>query len=203
MTILKCCGFTQKEDVDYAIFLGIRCLGFIFYPKSPRCVTPDHARVLTQNLPPFVTTVGVFVNQSAEFICYTLQKVGLSCIQLHGEESPEFCDQFSFPVIKAFRIAVRQDLSAIPLYDVAAILLDSKVSSQYGGTGQAFDWNLAKEAKTLTKKPIILSGGIKIETVRQAVKDVSPYAIDVASGVESSPGKKDFQKMQKFIQELL
>jgi len=196
MMHLKYCGFTNEQDLHLAYSFGIRIFGFIFYPKSPRHVTSKQVHDMTQKLPPFVIKVGVFVNESASVIQDTIQTAGLSCIQLHGEESPEFCQQFHCPVIKAFRVFDEKDLSFLSDYSVSAVLLDSKVPDQYGGTGQTFNWALAIKAKQHTQSPLILSGGIHLHNIEKAIKEVSPYAIDMASGIEIAPGQKDPDKMR-------
>lgn len=196
MMHLKYCGFTNEQDLKFAYSFGIYIFGFIFYTKSPRYVTPQQVYTMTKWLPPFVIKVGVFVNESAAVIQDTIQTAGLSCIQLHGEESPEFCQEFHCPVIKAFRVFDEKDLSFLSDYSVSAVLLDSKVPDQYGGSGQAFDWSLAKKAKQKTQIPLILSGGLHLHNIEKAIQELSPYAIDMASGIEKSPGQKDPDKMR-------
>lgn len=196
MMHLKYCGFTNEQDLKFAYSFGIRIFGFIFYTKSPRYVTPQQVYAMTKGIPPFVIKVGVFVNESASVIQETIQTAGLSCIQLHGDESPEFCQEFHCPVIKAFRIYDEQDLTCLSDYSVSAVLLDSKVPDQYGGSGQSFDWSLARKASQHTQSPLILSGGIHLHNIERAIKEVSPYAIDMSSGIEIAPGQKDPDKMR-------
>ncbi len=191
MIRVKVCGLTRERDALLAAELGAHALGFIFYPRSPRYISPERAASLAQKLPPFVLRVGVFVNEDPVKIALIKEKVGLDLIQLHGEESPSFCARFYPRVIKALRIRAESDLSKIENYrgKVSAILLDTYVKGLPGGTGQVFDWRLAKKAKNFGL-PIILAGGITPENAPLAVKEVAPYALDVNSGVEVSPGCK-------------
>ncbi len=191
MVRVKICGITSVEDALLAVELGASALGFIFYPKSPRFVSPLKAAAIRQQLPPFVSVVGVFVNETPERIEDIRRLVGLDLVQLHGDESPEMAAKFFPNVIKAFRVRQEGDLAKISFYrdNISAILLDTYVSGLPGGTGQVFDWSLAKKAKTFGL-PIILAGGLRPDNVKQAVEEVRPYALDVSSGVEAFPGKK-------------
>jgi len=198
-TRIKICGTTNLEDARLAVELGADALGFIFYPASPRAVTVPVATEICRALRPFVDRVGVFVNASAGEIASAQRDCRLTAIQLHGDEPPAFCRQFSVPVIKAIRVHNDASLAAAREYDVDALLLDAYTESQRGGTGRTFDWSLALGAtKTLTC-PVILSGGLTAENVGQAVRQVGPYAVDVASGVERAPGQKDPGKLERFI----
>ena len=195
---VKICGITNLQDALAAIAAGADALGFMFCEQSPRCLSPALAAEIIRQLPPFVAKVGVFVDASADSIKQTVSLCGLDTLQLHGDESPEFCRQFSLPVIKAFRIRNADSLGPISSYQTAAWLLDSFVPGRSGGTGAAFNWDLALQAKKLGGR-IILAGGLTPQNVAAAVQQVQPYAVDVSSGVESAPGKKDATKMWEFI----
>jgi phosphoribosylanthranilate isomerase len=195
---VKICGITNPDDALMAIDAGADALGFMFYEPSPRKLSLTAAANITRQLPPFVTKVGVFVNAGEGFIQQAIAACGLDRVQLHGDESPEFCRKFSVPVIKAFRVRDADSLNVLPRYDTAAWLLDSYVSDKHGGTGATFNWELAMAAKKFGR-PIILAGGLTPENVGEAIRQVRPYAVDVSSGVESAPGKKDFGKVRAFI----
>ncbi len=199
MVRVKICGITNLEDARLAAELGAHALGFIFYPKSPRSVAPDTAREIIRNLPPFVMTVGVFVDEEAELVRETAERVGLDWVQLHGQESPEYCRSMGRRVIKGFRIKDQDSLALLPDYRgaVQAFLLDTYKAGTAGGTGETFDWSLARQAGALG--PIILAGGLNPENIGQAIKVAQPAAVDVASGVEASPGKKDPEKIRAFF----
>jgi len=195
---IKICGITNLEDALMAVDAGADALGFMFYEPSPRHVSMAVAANIIRQLPPLVTKVGVFVNASEEFIRQAVADCGLDTVQLHGDESPGFCQKLSLPVIKAFRVQNADSLNALPRYHTAAWLLDSYVSDKHGGTGAMFNWELAVTAKKLGH-PIILAGGLMAESVAEAIRQVRPYGVDVSSGVESVPGKKDFKKVTAFI----
>ncbi|MBX6424019.1 phosphoribosylanthranilate isomerase [Thermosulfurimonas sp. F29] len=194
---VKVCGITRPEDALLAVSLGASALGFIFYPGSPRYLPPEKAREIVQGLPPFVTTVGVFVNEEPERIEEVVLGVGLDLIQLHGQEPPELCARFFPRVIKALRLKGPEDLETIRAYRgvVRAILLEPYVEGVPGGTGRTLDWDLAARAGTLGV-PIILAGGLGPGNVREAVRKVRPFAVDVNSGVEKRPGEKDPEKLR-------
>ena len=187
---IKICGITRVEDGLAAAEAGADAVGFMFYAGSPRCLTPSAAASISHALPPFVTRVGVFVNASPAEVTATLAACPLDALQFHGEEPPDFCQRFGRRVIRAFRIRDPQSLEQLPSYQVDAWLLDAFVEGQRGGTGQVFNWNLAVQAKALGR-PIILAGGLNPQNVGEAVRAVRPYGVDVSSGVESSPGRKD------------
>ena len=197
---IKICGITNKEDALHAVSLGVDAIGFIFYKNSPRYISPEVAEEISMFLPPFVQTVGVFVNETEAAIEAIVQKCGLDVIQLHGEETPKLCMGLSCRVIKAIRVKELEDLDIIPSYHglVSAILLDYKDDVQRGGTGKSFDWGLALRAKEYDI-PLVLSGGINEGNIQKAVQLVNPYAIDLSSGVELEPGKKDYNKMESII----
>jgi len=193
---IKICGITNREDARLAAELGADMLGFIFYAKSPRAVR----REVMPGMPAGVERVGVFVNESEAEIRRTVQECRLTMVQLHGEESPEFCRRMPVKVVKAVRVKDEKSLQAAAEYDVDALLLDTYTAGQHGGTGQVFDWSLAVKAKTILKVPVILSGGLTPENVAEAIRVVQPYAVDVASGVEREPGKKDPDKLRRFFE---
>ncbi len=199
MIKVKICGITNIEDAMYAVEYGADALGFVFYNRSPRHVTEKVAKQIISHLPPFILTVGVFVNESVENISKIVKKCDIDIVQLHGDEGPGFCKKVRKRVIKAVRIKNVESLKTLSLYKnkINALLLDSFNEEVYGGTGNRFDWSLAKKAKKHGK--IILAGGLNIENVSKAVKLVKPYAVDVSSGVEAGPGKKDKKKVKKFI----
>ena len=197
---IKICGITRREDALAAVSFGAWALGFVFYRKSPRFITPAKAAQIIRSLPPFVTPVGVFVNESREKVRRIAEICSLRTLQFHGDESPAYCRRFvkDFRIIKAFRISGREDLKRIRGYDLSAVLLDSYHPSLYGGTGQTFVWPKAGVLKPL-KKPVILSGGLNPGNVKRALKTVKPFAVDVSSSVEQAPGIKDYLKVKRFI----
>ena len=200
ITQIKICGITNLEDALGAVAAGANALGFVFYEKSPRYVLPEKVGQIVSALPPFVTTVGLFVNASPDRIKQTMQIAGLNVIQLHGNELPEDCCLSPYPVIKAVRVKNTDSLAGIDNYQVSALLLDAWSDQQYGGTGECFDWQLAK--KLTGRVPIILAGGLNPDNVAQAIREVNPYAVDVSSGVEESPRHKDHKKVRKFTQQV-
>jgi phosphoribosylanthranilate isomerase len=195
---VKICGITNAQDALAAIAAGADALGFMFCAQSPRCLTPQTAADIIRQLPPFIAKVGVFVDPSAMEIYKIVDFCGLDTLPLHGNEPPGFCRQFSVPVIKAFRIQDAESLEPIANYQTAAWLLDSYVPGKSGGTGATFNWDLARQAKKLGGR-LILAGGLTPQNVAEAVQQVQPYAVDVSSGVESAPGKKDATRMWEFI----
>ncbi len=199
MARIKICGITNIEDAITAIEYGADALGFVFYPKSPRNITHETARSIIQSLPPFITTVGVFVDEDVSIIEKTLLYTGLSAVQLHGSEPPERCN-LSRKVIKAIRIKDLSDLKSLNSYtNVSAYLLDTYSPHAYGGTGDVFNWEIAVDAKKFGR--IILAGGLTPDNIAEAVKTIQPYGVDVSSGVEGScKGKKDHKKLKLFIE---
>lgn len=200
-TAVKICGITRSEDAQAAARLGAHALGFVFYADSPRNVEIVRAAELVTSLPPFVTAVGLFVNPAVRDVERVLQQVPLNLLQFHGEETPAFCAQFSAPYVKAVRVRAGLDLLQYAhLYGAArGLLLDAYVAGTHGGTGTAFDWSLIPHDLPL---PVILSGGLNPDNVAAAVRSVAPWAVDVSSGVEASPGIKDARKMASFIREV-
>lgn len=196
-TRVKVCGITRAEDLLAAVGLGADALGFVFYPPSPRFLTVERAAELVRAVPPFVTTVGLFVNAEADVVRDMLASVPLQMLQFHGEEDAAYCRQFGRPYIKAARVRPGCDLveyaSLFP--DACGLLLDAYVDG-YGGAGQTFDWHLIPGVLPL---PLILSGGLDAGNVAAAIRAARPWAVDVSSGVESSKGIKDAAKMAAFI----
>jgi phosphoribosylanthranilate isomerase len=196
---VKICGITNLADARAAVEAGADALGFMFFEISARRVDAAAAKKIIKALPPFVSKAGVFVNPSEDFVRDVIAQTGIDTLQFHGEETPAFCQQFSLPVIKAFRMQDRQSLKQLAGYETAAWLLDTFVEGKAGGTGQQFNWDLAVEARALGR-PIILAGGLTPANAKQAVAKVRPFGVDVSSGVEASPGKKDPAKIRAFIQ---
>jgi phosphoribosylanthranilate isomerase len=199
-TKVKICGITNLEDAKLAVDLGADALGFIFYQKSPRYITVPKAADICNALPPFVAKVGVFVDELEFEIEKALQDCLLTVLQFHGEEPPGFCQKFPAKSIKAIRVRDEASLAAAEEYDVDALLLDTYTAGQQGGTGRTFDWSLAVKAKERLTPLIILSGGITPENVQAAIRQVQPYGVDISSGVESAPGKKDPEKLRRFFE---
>lgn len=197
MVKVKICGITNEEDALQAVDAGADALGFVFYNLSPRCITFEAAEKIIRKLPPFVAAVGVFVNNPATFVTSAAERSGINIVQLHGDETPGFCAGLRHKVIKAFRVRDITSLDAIRTYPVSGYLLDAYVPGTYGGTGLTFNWETARIAKQYG--PIILAGGLNPSNVRKAVETVAPYGIDVSSGVESAPGKKDHAKVAELI----
>lgn len=198
MTQVKICGITNKEDALCAAALGAAALGFIFYPPSPRYINPDKARKIISVLPDAVVKVGVFVNEKVDEIKRVVKYCGLDIIQLQGDESPAYCREFStFRVIKVIELKNDDDLNRALDYDVTAILVDSRHAGLYGGTGKKANWQMAEHLKH--KIPLILAGGLNEYNIAQAIKEVAPYALDICSGSESVPGKKDHAKLARIF----
>lgn len=199
MTRVKVCGITSSEDALCAVRLGASALGFVFYEKSPRFIRPAEAGEIISQLPPFVTKVGVFVNAGADYLREAKDIAGFDAYQLHGDETPEFCSAFGENYIKAIRVKDSESLSAVELYDTDAFLFDTYSPDAYGGTGENFSWDVLSRRK-LEDKFVILSGGLNSGNVREAIRAVNPYAVDVSSGVEISPGIKDHLKLERFME---
>jgi len=196
---VKICGITNLEDATVAVEAGADALGFMFYEPSPRHVTVEKVAEIVRELPTWVLKVGVFVNPDPDLVMSALGSCALNLLQFHGEESPDFCASFGVMSMKAFRVKEAGSLAAMKNYRTDVFLLDSFVAGQNGGTGEKFNWDLAVEAKKFGK-PIFLAGGLTPRNVGQAVYEVRPFGVDVSSGVESSPGKKDHDKIWNFIQ---
>ena len=200
-TRVKICGLTRAEDVADAVQAGADALGFVFYQPSPRAVTIAQAAELVRQVPAFVTTVGLFVNPSADEVRATLDQVPLDLLQFHGDETPEFCAQFQRRWIKAIRVQNAEQIKrAFQDYAQASgLLVDAYDPQRYGGTGQSFNWSLIPALRPL---PLILAGGLSSANVSGAVEQVRPWAVDVSGGVERSKGIKDIDKISDFIREV-
>jgi len=196
-TRIKICGITRAEDLRAAVDLGADALGFVFYPPSPRFLATGRAAQLVRAVPPFVTTVGLFVNAEPAMVHRVLESVPLQLLQFHGEEDAAYCGQFGLPYIKTARVRPGLDLVeyAASFPEASGLLLDAYIEG-YGGGGQAFDWNLIPRALPL---PAILSGGLDARNIAAAISAVRPWAVDVSSGVESAKGIKDAAKIAAFI----
>lgn len=196
---VKMCGVTNPVDAGHAIAAGADAVGMVFYSKSPRHISIPTAGEISAVMPPFISTVGLFVNSSHEDVSTVLSAVPLDLMQFHGDEDEAFCSSFNRPYIKAVRVKPETDLMQIcrEYSSARGILLDSFKKGKPGGTGETFDWSMIPENLPL---PIVLAGGLDASNVATAVTTVQPWAVDVSSGVELSPGKKDRQKMQQFIQ---
>jgi phosphoribosylanthranilate isomerase len=195
---VKICGITNVADGQAAAEAGADMLGFVFCEQSPRRVALEAAAEIVRALPPFTVKVGVFVNAPEELVFRAIAECGLSLLQFHGEETPEYCRQFGVMSMKAFRIRNADSLRALPDYKTDAWLLDAYSPDKAGGTGETFNWDLAIEAQRLGR-PIFLAGGLTAENVAEAVRRVEPYAVDVSSGVEAKPGRKDHAKVRAFM----
>ena len=195
---VKICGITNEEDALKAAYYGAWAVGFIFHKRSPRYVSPSKVRTIVESLPPFVTPVGVFLDHSEHAVRDICRLTRISTVQFHGEESPGFCKRFkNFKIIKAFRVMDFFNFRSVLQYKVDAYLFDTFSETAAGGTGKTFNWDLLKGQAF--DRPVILSGGLNPANVRQAVEAVRPYAVDVASGVEKSPGIKDHRQMKAFL----
>ncbi|MBU4129002.1 phosphoribosylanthranilate isomerase [bacterium] len=218
---IKICGITNIEDALKAVELGVDALGFVFYEKSPRKITKEKAKeiidkiqmpvspgilgkagTITNNQDTItkqrVVKVGVFVDELEEKVNEIASYCNFDILQFHGDETPDYCKKFPQKIIKAFRIKDKESLANIPKYEVDYYLLDAYSKAMPGGTGRTFNWDLAREAKKFGK-PIILSGGLNPENIVEAIERVSPFGVDVSSGVELSPGKKDHKRLKEFI----
>ncbi|MDA8165559.1 MAG: phosphoribosylanthranilate isomerase [Desulfobacteraceae bacterium] len=203
-TRVKVCGITEMADALGAVELGADGLGFIFAGKSPRYIEPERAREIIRGLPPFVQAVGVFVNEAADVVSDIMHSCGLTIIQLHGTESPRYCESLSRRVVKSFAIGPETagDGSLFEPYAgvVAGYLLDTYHAGMTGGTGRVFDWSLLDTMRP--PGPVILAGGLNPDNVGAAIRTVRPFAVDVSSGVESRPGRKDLKKLAAFMAEI-
>lgn len=198
---VKICGITSLDDALAAVEAGADALGFVFYRGSQRSVDPEVVRRIVVRLPPFVLPVGVFVNEEAEKIREIMDHCGLALAQLHGDETATYCEALGRPVLQALRLRGREDFLAMAEYKgragVRGFIVDTISDTLYGGTGMVADWALAAEAARATL--ILLAGGLTPENVREAVETVRPYGVDVSSGVEAAPGRKDPAKMRAFV----
>jgi phosphoribosylanthranilate isomerase len=199
---VKVCGITCYEDAAMALDLGVDALGFNFFPSSPRYIAPEAARSIIRRLPPFAVPVGLFVNVAdPQAVKCAAQTAGVQVLQFHGDESSSYCGHFpEWLIIKVLRIGTKPVADDLKSYPVRAFLLDSQDAALFGGTGKAFDWRLVQDRVSF--HPIILAGGLSADNVGQAIRIVKPYAVDVCSGVEICPGKKDFAKLGAFMNEV-
>jgi len=200
---VKICGMTRAEDASFAVSAGVDALGFIFYEKSPRCVDLLTAKTIIESLPPFIDTVGVFVNATIEEVKH-VSTIGLSSIQLHGSETPDYCSELKgqlpfCSLIKAFRVGSQSTAKDFSRYNavVDAYLLDTYVKGAKGGTGEVFNWNLINKLNLAL--PVLLAGGLDPTNIEQAIRSTKSYCFDVNSGVEVSPGVKDHQKIEQLM----
>lgn len=197
MIPVKICGITNLEDALCAAENGAVAVGFIFYPPSPRSIRPEDVARIIEKLPQHLVKVGVFVNEDALIVKKIFAECGLDMLQFHGDESPAYCAQFSKElVIKALELQTAKDIEKAGRYDVAAILADSRHAGLYGGTGRTANWDLAGKIA----QPLVLSGGLKENNVIEALQKVQPDALDINSGVEEAPGKKDSDKIRRILQ---
>lgn len=197
-TRVKICGITRIEDALCAVDLGAAALGFVFWPNSPRFIDPYRAKTLVRALPPLVTTVGVFVDQPLEYVRGVAGLLRLGAVQLHGRETPDFCAQVRTRVIKAIPVSSETDVeSSAARFPDCTVLLDAHDPIRKGGTGRTIDWEQA--VGLARRRRVILSGGIRPENVRAAIDAVRPYAVDASSGLESSPGVKDAERLRTFF----
>ena len=194
MMPVKICGITNLKDAQAAVSCGASALGFIFFDKSPRYILPERAGQIAEDLKGQVSFVGVFVDETLEHVHTIADIVGLNFIQLHGNESSQYCHKVQFPVIKVFKVASQFDMGIIKNYNVHAFLFDSYEKGRKGGTGKAFNWDIIIDLPL--DKPIILSGGLSIDNIKRGINSVCPSAVDVNSGVELNAGVKDTKKMK-------
>ena len=195
---VKICGITNIDDALAAVDAGADAIGMVFYRDSKRFINPQDAEKIIVAVGPFVTTVGLFVNESIEVVERVQREIGLHLIQLHGDEEVAYCEQLTVPYIKAIRMAedIDPELAMLGFPRAAAFLFDAWQADQYGGTGTSFDWH---RVSSIPERPIILAGGLSVDNVVEAVTLTRPYAVDVSGGVESSPGRKDHLLMDRFI----
>src|ERR1041385_6626742 len=201
MTLVKICGITNLDDALAAVAAGADALGFNFYKPSPRYITPHHTREIIEQLPESLLMVGVFVNEdSPDDVRNIAHQAGVRGLQLHGDESPEYCRELAgnYYVIKTFAVSDSFDVQHARAYEVEAIMLDTKHNSLRGGTGRVFDWSVAKRAAATIPK-LFLAGGLSPENIENAIKTVRPFAVDACSALEDRPGKKNAARMRVFI----
>lgn len=197
MIHVKICGITSFNDAIMATNYGASALGFIFYEKSPRYINPEILKTWISNVPSSIKKVGVFVNKDVDKVNKIAEELNLGMVQLHGDESPEYCNQMIRPVIKVFRVNNKFDSIMLKNYQVATFLFDTYNKENHGGTGESFDWQSILQLNTET--PVILSGGLNADNVLEGIEVVKPSAVDVNSGVETAPGKKDEEKIKNLF----
>ncbi|MDD2501838.1 MAG: phosphoribosylanthranilate isomerase [Geobacter sp.] len=198
MTRIKICGITSPEDALTAVEAGADALGFVFYKESPRHIFPEEAARIINLLPPFIQVVGLFVNEAPEIVNQISRNCRLGLVQLHGDETPDDCRRIEQRVMKAFRVRSLTCLDPVTDYRLSGCLLDTYSPSFYGGTGTSFNWEIAREAVARSHR-VVLAGGLTPDNVAEAIRQVRPYGVDVSSGVESAPGRKDADKVREFI----
>ena len=203
MVKIKICGITNTEDATWVANLGADYLGLVFARDSKRKVNLEKAKEIVSITPPYIKKVGLFVDEEPGVVDKVLTLCKLDMLQFHGQESPDYCNQFKekAEIIKAFRLKDETSLSQIPQYDVNFYLLDAYVEGEPGGTGESFNWDLALKVKEFGR-PIFLAGGLNPDNVVEAIKKVQPFAVDVSSGIESSPRRKNVELMQEFIKKI-
>ena len=194
---IKICGITNFQDAITISETGVDALGFVFYSGSKRYISPDKANEIIKELPPFINTVGLFVNEKRENVIDILHKCPVDILQFHGDESPEYCSRFNKRIIKAFRVKNDFSNNVFNSYSVNAFLLDGFTQGEYGGTGVSFDWDIALMSKKFGR--IIIAGGLNPENIESALRKINPYGIDVSSGVEIEPGKKNINKVKEIV----
>ena len=192
---VKICGITRFEDARIAVNLGVDALGFIFFKKSPRYINPADAAQIIRQLPPFISRVGVFVNEELPEILEISRIAGIDTLQLHGSESPDFCNQCPLPVLKAFSVKPEMDFSVLDTYQTAGLLLDTWNGNMHGGSGKTFNWTIAKNICARFSN-VVIAGGLGPSNVEEALNTVHPYGVDINSGVEILPGVKNPLKMR-------
>lgn len=195
---VKVCGITNIDDAKVCVDCGADALGFIFYKKSKRYIEPDEAKKIIDNLPFFVFKVGVFVNENHEMVNSIAKATGLNAVQLHGDESLEYCEKINYPVIKAIRVDDKLNEN-LEKYSQFAVLLDTKDTREYGGTGKRFDWELIPESN---RSKIILAGGVSEDNIDEIFNRIKPQAIDLSSSLEKEPGIKDHKKVKSFFKKI-
>ena len=201
MTLVKICGITNLDDALAAVAAGADALGFNFYKPSPRYITPQHAREIIEQLPESLLMAGVFVNEdSSDDVRNIAEMAGIRALQLHGDESPEYCRELAgnYYVIKTFAVSDTFDVTRPQEYEVQAIMLDTKHNNLRGGTGRVFDWSVAQQVASAIPK-LFLAGGLSPENIKNAIKIVRPFAVDACSALEGRPGKKNHERMRVFV----
>jgi phosphoribosylanthranilate isomerase len=199
---VKVCGITSYADAVMALDAGVDALGFNFFERSPRYIRPEDARSIIRRIPAFAVSVGLFVNVAGpERVTGTARAAGVQVLQLHGDETPEYCRALAdWTLIKAVRVGTDGIPPGIEAYPVQAFLLDARDDALFGGTGKSFDWSIVRGMQRV--RPIVLAGGLRSDNVREAIRIAAPYGLDVCSGVESAPGKKDAARLKQFMDEV-